>query len=78
MTVFPTRVAEPLVGFVIAVTVKVSPSTSESSFRSNIPDNVLLSSVDAVSFTATGASLTAVTVIVSVPVSVPPLPSETV
>ena len=74
---FPTKVTEPLVGFVIAVTVKVSPSTSESSLRSNIPDNVSLSSVDAVSLTTVGASFTALTVMVSVPVSVV-VPSETV
>ena len=38
----------------------------------------LSSAVGPVSSTATGASLTAVTVIVTVAVSVPPLPSETV
>ena len=43
-----------------------------------MPVSVSLSSVDAVSLTTVGASLTAATVMVSVPVSVPPLPSETV
>ena len=77
MTVFPTSATEPLVGLVIPVSVSVSPSTSESSSSNRIPLRVVLSSVEAVSLTTVGASLAAVTVMVSVPVSVV-VPSDTV
>ena len=59
---------EPLAGSETAVTVRASPSTSVSLARTGIVTSVS-SSVRAVSSTATGASFTAVTVTVTVAVS---------
>ena len=64
----------PLPGRTTAVTVSVSPSTSVSLASTSTVDGVVLG-CRAVSSTATGASLTGVTVMVTVAVAVPPLPS---
>ena len=55
-----------------------SPSASVSSFKTMMLVSDASSVRVSVSSTATGVSLTAVTVIVSVPVSDPPFPSEIV
>ena len=59
---------------VAEVTLKISPFASESFANTSIT-TVSLTSRDAESETATGASLTPFTVTVTVAVSVPPLPS---
>ena len=77
--VVPTSATVPPVGLDTAVTVGV-PSTSVSLPVRSVAGKLsaVSSVVDLVSSTATGASLTAVTVTDTVAVSVPPLPSETV
>ena len=73
-------VADPLAGWVLEVTVRVSPSGSVS--FPNTPgaaiDKVTSSLVVYELLTAVGARLTLLTVMVTVAVSVPPLPSEMV
>ena len=64
----------PWVPLVLPVTVRVSPSGSVSLARTFVTPAVS-SAVVRVSSTATGGPLSAVTVTVTVAVSVPPLPS---
>ena len=70
----------PFSGLPTAVTVSASPSGSVSlPTRSAAAKTRATSSlVERVSSSATGASLRAATLTVTVPVSLPPLPSETV
>ena len=78
VTVVPLLItATPLAGTVTAVTVSVSSSGSESLLSTVVVTGVF-SDVVSVSSFATGASFTALTVIVTVAVSDPPLPSEIV
>src|ERR1051325_11505376 len=72
-TLVPEMLAVPLVGLTL-VMVSVSPSTSLSLTSTGMVTRVS-SGVVAASFTAIGASLTAVTVTVINAVAVPPLPS---
>ena len=74
-----TSSTEPLVALVASVTLSVSPSASLSLARSDaaVMPTPVSSSVVALSATATGASLTGVTVMVTSPASVAK-PSETV
>ena len=75
----PVRTTVPPVGLDTAVTVGVVPSTSVSLALRSVAGKLsgVSSLVDLVSSTATGASLTGVTVTDTVPVSVR-VPSETV
>ncbi len=68
------QVTVPWVPLVLPVTVSVSPSGSVS-LASTLAMPEVFSLVASVSSTAFGASLTGVTVTVTVAVSVPPLPS---
>ena len=68
--------AAPLLVVLTAVTLSVSPSTSVS-LSNTLMTMAVSSAVEAVSFVATGGSFTAVTVTSTVPVSVPPFPSDT-
>ncbi len=77
VTVVPSVAAVPLAGCVRPVTARSSPSGSESLTSTGI-STAVSSGVVAASFCARGASLTGVTVTVTVAVSVPPLPSATV
>src|SRR6185503_11280247 len=70
--------AVPSLGWVTAVTVSVSPSMSLSLTSTSIGVSASSSATLAVSFAATGGSLTGVTVIATVAVAVPPWPSEIV
>src|SRR5262249_61404840 len=73
------RLTVPLTGPPTLVTLKGSPSTSESLVSSELAaiTRGVSSAVVAESLTATGASLTALTVTLTVAVAVPPLPSLT-
>jgi hypothetical protein len=72
-------VTVPSAGSTVApVRVSASPSTSVSLASTGMPDSGVLIGVLATSSVATGASLTAPTLTVTVAVDVPPLPSLTV
>ena len=60
-----------------SVILKLFPSISVSLFKT-LPETGISSGVTTISFDANGASFTAATTISINPVSVPPLPSETV
>ncbi len=77
MTLPPLKLTVPLAPLPDADTARASPSTSES-LVTTVTLPAVSSAVVSVSSMATGASLTAVTLTETVPVSVPPLPSLTV
>ena len=74
MVPFALRTALPCDGVPTMATASTSPSTSKSLLNTSIVTGVS-SRVVAVSSTATGRSFTAVTVIVTLAVAVPPWPS---
>ena len=74
VTSVPLLTTVPLAGWVTEPTVRASPSTSVSLDNTSIVTGVS-SSVEALSSLASGSSLTEATVMVTVAVSVPPLPS---
>jgi hypothetical protein len=63
---FDASVTVPLEGFAPSVAVSVVPASTSVSFASTLPLTGISSVVEAVSLTATGASFTPVTVIVTV------------
>ena len=73
---FAASVTVPLEGLASSVAVSVVPVSTSVSLLSTLPLVPALSSdTVAASLTATGLSLTGVTVTVTVPVAAPPLPS---
>jgi hypothetical protein len=81
VTLPPTSVTVPPTGLPTPVTVRVSPASGSVSFASRLATVIVTgvsSAVLKLSAFAVGASCAGVTLTVTVPVSVPPLPSLTV